>query len=440
LASGRLQTKFGIIALYIAMAYKEQYDVLIAGAGASGLSLAYYLTQSADFSGSILIIDKERKTKNDRTWCFWGDIDPAFEHLKKKSWCHLSYCDEGGVVKRPVRNLGYHMIQGLDYYNFMYEVLEPLPNVDFYYGEIERYEDQGDRVITYVDAERAFFRSKWLANSALLSKPENDGFHYQMLQHFQGYFIETEKPKFDVDNAYLMDFRNDQSKHLNFFYVLPMSEREALVEYTVFSGSLEKNSYYEKNLDRYIREKLQISDYKVKERERGAIPMTDRPFERQSSSRVINMGTAGGAVKPTTGYAFVRILQQSREISEILTGKVLRLRKQPYNRFRFYDQLLLWILTDYGNTGIGRYIFSRLFRKNDMERILTFLCEKSKISDDVRIFATLPIVPFLKAIAGNVPKWYALHKARLFGSGSLKSQPSVSQQQEVATTATGSTY
>ena len=38
----------------------------------AGLSLAYYLTQSAWRDRSILLLDKEVKTQNDRTWWFLG--------------------------------------------------------------------------------------------------------------------------------------------------------------------------------------------------------------------------------------------------------------------------------------------------------------------------------------------------------------------------------
>lgn len=419
------------------MVKDEQYDLLIAGAGASGLSLAYYLTQHREFSGKILLVDKDKKNKNDRTWCFWGQLEAPFQQLVSKSWSFLSYCDEKDVVKRPVDKLGYHMIQGIDFYNYMYDVLTPHPNIDFFYGEIDSYVDLGDEVVTYVDGGRRIFRSRLMANSAIINRPEDDRKYFSMLQHFQGYFIRTKQAKFDPQHAYLMDFRNDQQKHLNFFYMLPMSETEALVEFTIFSDSLEENEYYEENLERYIHDTLQVDDYEITEKERGAIPMTDAPFKKSVSDRVINIGTAGGAVKPTTGYAFVRILEQSKGIADYIAGNQKKLKQPAYNRFRFYDQLLLWILTAYGSTEIGKYIFSHLFRKNNMERILNFLSENSPVTDDIRIFATLPIKPFLKAIAGNIPRWLALHKSRLLGSKTNQNRIPVSENPEVVVNVPG---
>ena len=48
-----------------------KYDYIIAGGGLSGLSLAYYLNHSTLRNKSVLIIDQDDKTKDDRTWSFW---------------------------------------------------------------------------------------------------------------------------------------------------------------------------------------------------------------------------------------------------------------------------------------------------------------------------------------------------------------------------------
>ena len=56
---------------------KLNYDYIICGGGASGLSLAFELSKDIDFkTKKILIIDPEYpKKNNDRTWCFWEDND-----------------------------------------------------------------------------------------------------------------------------------------------------------------------------------------------------------------------------------------------------------------------------------------------------------------------------------------------------------------------------
>jgi Brp/Blh family beta-carotene 15,15'-monooxygenase len=65
------------------------------------------------------------------------------------------------------------------------------------------------------------------------------------------------------------------------------------------------------------------------------------------------------------------------------------------NRFAFYDHLLLIILIRWPH--LGKKIFTALFQKNTIQAIFSFLDEKSTLTAEVKIFASLPIVPFLKA-------------------------------------------
>ena len=50
----------------------NHYNFILAGGGAAGLSLAVQLASSPLKDQSILIIDRDRKQANDRTWCFWA--------------------------------------------------------------------------------------------------------------------------------------------------------------------------------------------------------------------------------------------------------------------------------------------------------------------------------------------------------------------------------
>src|SRR5258706_10713868 len=66
---------------------RREYDYIIAGAGCAGLSLAVHMIHSGKFSDKkILIVDKEEKNKNDRTWCFWETGPGLFEPLVYQKW------------------------------------------------------------------------------------------------------------------------------------------------------------------------------------------------------------------------------------------------------------------------------------------------------------------------------------------------------------------
>ena len=111
---------------------------------------------------------------------------------------------------------------------------------------------------------------------------------------------------------------------------------------------------------------------------------------------MIDIGTAGGLVKPSTGYAFQRMIEDCRSIADsVFSSQVVRRRKRS-RRFLFYDQLLLRIIQEDPACAVG--IFKQLFRKQPMQRILTFLNEDSTLLEEVRIFLSLPWAPFLRRI------------------------------------------
>jgi len=75
---------------------KLQYDYIIIGAGAAGLMLADTMGKDAFFAEkSILLLDKDTKETNDRTWCFWEKGAGLFENIIYKEWNHIFFAGKG---------------------------------------------------------------------------------------------------------------------------------------------------------------------------------------------------------------------------------------------------------------------------------------------------------------------------------------------------------
>ncbi len=378
----------------------DAYDIIIAGGGCAGLSLAYHLDRMGARELSVLIIDREEKRTNDRTWCFWSSTPTGFESLVRHSWSFLDFIDEHGSRRAPLGSYSYQMLRGDDFYRFVRQRLAGHPGIDWMQASVEKLGEDGEGPYAQVDGRR--LRARWIFNSCL-SPRQSDGQYYRLLQHFRGWTIETESDAFDPLAATLMDFRTPQQGNARFCYLLPLSTRRALVEFTVFSGQCLPEDDYREALESYIRHRLGIDSYTILEKEAGVIPMTNAPFPVRLTPRIVNIGTAGGAVKPTTGYAFLAIQEQTRQIAErLLAGERPEWSATAHRRFRFYDTLLLHILQMDGDQ--AKSIFQRLFRRNDFETILRFLEERSSIWQEARIFASLPLAPFLRALL-QTRKW-----------------------------------
>ena len=68
----------------------------------------------------ILIIDREEKTKNDRTWCFWEIGDNVFEEIIYRKWKTVNFKGKNFDKNLDIGNYNYKMLRGIDFYEFVF--------------------------------------------------------------------------------------------------------------------------------------------------------------------------------------------------------------------------------------------------------------------------------------------------------------------------------
>lgn len=371
------------------------YDYIIAGAGCAGLSFLVRLLQTERFSDKkILLIDRQPKTTNDRTWCFWEQEAGYFDNIVYKRWDHLRFIHPNYAAQYEVKPYSYKMIRAIDFYQYCFSIVHRYPNVDIRYEAITGIEN--NLSVTIVKSDVATYAATHVFNSIQLQQPVLSQRQYFLLQHFKGWFIETASPAFDPHIATLMDFRVDQTPGTAFVYVMPFTTTTALIEYTLFSPSLLKSEEYDAGLREYINTRLGIDDYKICEEETGAIPMTNYRFPRDQGA-ITWLGTAGGQTKASSGYTFQFIQKQAAH----LVNKLLQ-QQPPYytspvghQRFRWYDATLLNILAHRALPGDA--IFRDLFRNNKITDILQFLDNETTPLQEMKIVWGLPKKVFLRA-------------------------------------------
>ena len=374
----------------------EQYDFIFAGGGLAGLSLAYHLIQSDLRHRSILMIDQQPKDRNDRTWCFWANQPTLFDEIVWRSWDRLRIRSAGSERTIELQDYRYKMIRGIDFYRFAQSALASRGNVEFVQGRVDRIEDTASSVRVSV-GDRVYGGS-WAFDSRFnLSdfQPDPSRYHY-LRQHFKGWLIETPHNAFDPQAATLFDFRTDQKTDFRFFYTLPFSERQALIEYVLLRGD-----DYDREITTYIETVLGIQDYHILAREGGVNPLTDYRFARRSGKRTMTIGTLGGRVKPTSGYAFARIQQDSAAIVRALleTGNPFNVPSDS-RYYRLCDSLMLQLM--YRQCAQVPGLFIQMFANNPIKRVLRFLDESASPRENVALMAALPPALFLQALVRQV--------------------------------------
>jgi lycopene beta-cyclase len=370
---------------------KKNYDYIIAGAGCAGLSLLVHMIESGKLTDKkILLVDKDKKNKNDRTWCFWEKQKGLFEKIVYKEWPQVWFHSKKMSKLFDIAPYTYKMIRGIDFYTYCFDKIKMQKNIDIAYGNVEEI-NSGDE--TYIKLDGQKITAQYIFNSILFEKPRLSKNEYYLLQHFKGQIIETVKPVFNTAAATLMDFRVHQQYGTAFVYVMPFSETKAMVEYTLFTKDLLQPQQYDDELKIYISEFLQTDSYTITDEEFGVIPMTNHKFPAYTNS-IVNIGTAGGQTKASSGYTFRFIQKHAAAITEQLIKKNNPFVNASSKRFGFYDSVLLNILY---NKLLCDEIFTDLFKKNKPQQVLRFLDNETSLAEELKIFSTLPTLPFLKS-------------------------------------------
>ena len=110
----------------------------------------------------------------------------------------------------------------------------------------------------------------------------------------------------------------------------------------------------------------------------------------------MRIGTKGGMVKASTGFTFHRTLRDCRNIVMSLVERDTPFHgKDTPGAYRTMDSMLLQIMYRHGE--LSKPIFTRLFRKNPIHRILRFLDEEATGMELLKIMASVRWWPFIRA-------------------------------------------
>ena len=376
------------------------FDYIIIGAGAAGLMLADAMGNDGFFDNkSILLLDKDAKSTNDRTWCFWEKGKGEFDAIVSRTWEYIYFGGQNFSNRFNISPYYYKLIRGIDFYEAYLNRINSYPNITFQQEEVYEIEDAEN--ITKVITKENVFSALQVFNSIFDYKEIIHQKKYPVLQqHFIGWFVKTQKPVFNKDQATFMDFSVPQKGNTRFMYVLPFSENEALVEYTLFSETPLASEEYEIAIKQYLNEKLNCSDFQILEKEKGNIPMTCYDFSQHNTNNVVRIGTAGGWSKASTGYTFYNTGKKTKAlITHLKKGRALNSFDKK-RKFWYYDLLLLDIL--FKNNDRGQYVFETLFKNRPPQLIFKFLDEETSFWEDLKIISGCPKKEFIKAFLERI--------------------------------------
>lgn len=377
-----------------------KYDFIFSGLGLAAMMTIIKMADAGILENkNVLVIEPDEKKFNDRTWCFWEEGKRKWDEILRHKWDKAFFINESVKID-CLNGLSYKMIESKSFYDYYKEITRNC-NVKWIKEKVVSFAEEKDSVI--VKTKESNYIGTYLFNSILDSEIlKTQKKHPLLQQHFVGWFIKTDKNCFNPQEAFFMDFSIPQNNNTRFMYVLPVSENEALFEYTLFSAELLSLDEYESAIKDYLLN-LGINSYEIISKEKGNIPMTVYPFWKSNTKRILNLGTAGGWTKASSGFTFSNTDRESKKVVEFFNEKSIDFRKfKKSNRFTFYDDLFVDVL--YRKNFLGKQIFSSMFTKSNPNLILKFLDEKTSILEDFRVILSCPKKEFIKSFFRRIIK------------------------------------
>jgi lycopene beta-cyclase len=374
-------------------------DVAVVGAGGAGSSVLIQLARQrrphAD-PPTVAIVDPVHRAGRDRTWCFWDAGVSAVDAAIHREWRSVLLVDEHGVRHRlDLDPLRYVMIRSQDLYALADKAASELGAVRVE-ASATSVVDHPDRATVHTDEGPV--EARWVLDSrpARPRRPANTA----LLQHFRGWMLRFPSDVLDPTAPVFMDFTVPRpASGVAFGYVLPDDARSGLVEYTEFSRHRLPDAAYDEALTRYLAEGWG-SAYEIEDVEDGAIPMTDAVPARRCGHRIVRLGAAGGATRPSTGYTFAAMQRQACAVAAAILGDADPLPPPAYpRRHRWMDSVLLRAL-DRGLVD-GPSLFTRLLLGNPPQRVLRFLDGDTNLLEELGIMRATPTLAMARATVGN---------------------------------------
>ena len=378
----------------------DRADILIAGAGLAGLSLAAALV-GGGYSGKLVLLEPRAAYRRDRTWAFWEPDDlPCRDAITGRWRAWRCVAPDGRATVCRADGVRYCMIAADDFYRWALRELRGRANVELRLGtSVERLSRRGEMTEVRADDGRT-----WRAPLAFDGRPRAPALRaggFTLRQQFVGRFVRTRRPAFDPAVATLMDFSAPVSdRGVGFVYVLPTGDREALVEATVLAEQSVSAEALGAAVDRHLGP---FGVDEVRHEERGSLAMTTGRFPPDADDRVVRIGGAAGWPKASTGYAFAATQRATAELArQVLAGEPARPPRVRSAGAAALDRIFLARLRR--DPAAAPAVFARLFERVAPASLVRFLDDRATPLDLARTIAAMPKWPYA---AEAVRSWRA---------------------------------
>ena len=372
---------------------KPDYDIVFAGAGLAGLSLAARLAALPD-PPRMLLVDPLQNDTSDRTWCHWQLHESIFDDAITHRWQRWSVDKDHNQTAVGSTDVPYVRIPSDRFRQIAWERIKACPRAEFLRGmSVASIEEVSDRAVVHLSDGRRI-ESSWVFDSRPL---QNDNAPWRQI--FRGLELHSPETKLGTSTVTLMDFQSAGPEGVRFFYVLPLDAHTALVEDTWLVPSHKTPAFSDDAIVSYASKTLAQTHWQIRHQEEGNLPMGFSPSACSAveKKRIIPWGTTAGAVRASSGYAFSRIQAASERMASAWqrTGYPDPAAVHGSAFLDWMDRVFLRAMTDQPER-VPEY-FARLFQRVAPDALVRFLESEPRPADILQVMRALPFGPFLRA-------------------------------------------
>lgn len=392
------------------------FDIVIVGGGLSGLALAVELAQAAFLKLRVLVLEQRQTYVRDRTWSYWKtpqNVPHRYSHLERHHWAQWrvqqgTWCQHHAspTAAPGGQAASYCTLDADTFYAAALHALSQCTHVELRLG-ISVQQILSTDTPSVVTSAGEVIAATWVFDARPPLRTHAKG----LVQQFLGYEIKTDSAAFDVATVGLMHF-HPSPLGLHFYYVLPYSSCNALVETTWISPASHKPEF-ELELGQYIAKLVGSNAYEVVYQEKGALTLDSSPSAASvpTASHVAPLGRAAGTLRASTGYAFLETLTHAKLTAASLKkqmGSTDLIDWLPPAFTRpaldvWMDTVFLKVLARDWRKGSG--YFMELFERVDADTLVAFLSGSANWRQRLTVANALPPLPFagqaLLSVIGN---------------------------------------
>ena len=375
-------------------------DLLVLGGGCAGLSLAWRLAALGKACPRTLILEQRTHYSNDRTWCFWDNLDLQLHGLTTHEWRWLQLTWRAKTVRFDCGQSAYQMLAASSFYDRALQAIGDCSAITLAQGQAVTAGPTRGPTGWTVTSNLGQITARRVVDTRPQAAPAAGG--ATLWQSFYGHEVHCDADVFTPEAAELMDFTAGHKGQIPFTYVLPISKHRALIEATVFGPVPLGRAALLAQLDAAVQQYTAGSAFSIERSESGILPMGLARTPPSLGAGHVAVGVMAGGARASSGFAFQRIQQWAGQCAAaIAAGQSPTGHRSDPLLVQLMDRLFLQVLRAAPQTAPD--LFLALFERADSACVIRFLSGRSTVKDCLQVMRALPAKHFVQQLFSSLP-------------------------------------